>query len=123
MPIKNVARGQKLVFYLPIWNVGYSTDSFLIYGSGDVAGAYTVKYFLGAIPKESLDVTSMVKAGTFSTATLASGAYTGDATMLRVEITVDRHAVSKSTSVVTISGMSSVNIQKTDSVRISLTVK
>ena len=118
----NGGRGKKLVFYLPIWNAGNNTDSFLIRGDSDVAGTYTVKYFLGAFPKESLDITSAVTAGTFSTTALGPGAFTGDATMLRVEITVDKHAP-KGTSLVTVTGTSIVNLLKADAVRVALTVR
>ena len=97
------ARGKKLVFYLPIWNQGTWADAFLIQGGGSTIGTYTdrlgtgtytnkVRYFLGALPKDSLDITSAVTAGTYSTATLGVGGYTGLATMLRLEITVDKHA-------------------------------
>jgi len=42
--------------------------------------------------------------------------------MLRVEITVDKHAP-KGTNTVTITGISSANNLKTDSVRVALVVK
>jgi len=127
------ARGKKLAFYLPIWNIGSTPDSFLIQGSDSVTGAYTngkvigtytnlVNYFLGAIPQGSLTNTPAVVAGTFSTATLAPGAFTGEATMLRAEITVDKHAP-KGITTNTIKATSSGNFLKTDSVRVILTVK
>ena len=115
-------RGSKHVFYVPIWNAGNNTDAFLIRGDGGVAGTYTVNYFLGAIPRESVNITSAVTAGTFSTGTLGPGAFTGVATMLRVEITIDKHAP-KDKSAVTITGTSSTNIMKTDAVRVALTVR
>ena len=116
------ARGRKFVFYLPIWNAGNYSDTFLLRGTGDVAGTYTVKYWLGAIPSESLDVTAAVKAGTFSTSALGAGAFTGLATMLRVEITVDKHAP-KSVSLIKINAIPSANVLKTDTVQVKLTVK
>jgi hypothetical protein len=53
--------------------------------------------------------------GSFSTATLAPGAFTSDATMMRVEITADRAAPPGVIPVV-IRGTSSANPVKADSV-------
>jgi hypothetical protein len=84
--------GRKKVFYVAIRNAGNVSDSFLVQGSGDVAQGFTVRYFLGAIPRQSLDITDAVKAGTYTTSTLAAGATTGDATLIRVEMKVTKDA-------------------------------
>jgi hypothetical protein len=87
-------RGSKKVFFVRILNAGGVPDSFLVHGGDDVVQGYTVRYFLGAVPRESLDITAAVKAGTFATTTMAGGATTGDATLIRVEMKVSKQAFS-----------------------------
>ena len=108
-------RGKKLVFYVAFQNKGNGPDSFVVQGSGSAPGVFTVQYFLGAHPRESTDITSAVVDGSFSTATLAPGAFTSEATMMRVEITVDRSAPPGVIPAV-ITGTSSANPAKADSV-------
>ena len=62
------------------------------------SGGFTVTYRLGAKPADSVDITAAVVAGGFSTATLAAGAVTGDATMIRVEVLADKALVSPKTT-------------------------
>ena len=85
--VQKIKRGGKkpVKFYINVQNVGTSDDSFLVLGTGSTAG-FTVHYFIGAVAKESADITSQVVAGTFSTSTLASGAITSIPTMIRVEV-------------------------------------
>jgi hypothetical protein len=115
-------RGKKLVFYVAFQNRGNGPDSFMVQGNGGAPGIFTVQYFLGAYPSESTNVTSAVVGGSFSTATLAPGALTSDATMMRVEITASRAAPPGVIPVV-ITGTSSANPAKADSVRALITAK
>ena len=50
---------------------------------------------MGAIPNDSVEVSSAVESGVFSTSTLAAGATTSDSTMIRVEVFADKTLVSK----------------------------
>jgi hypothetical protein len=98
--IQNVHRGAKkgVSFYVAVKNKGTGSDQFIVQGDGS-GGGFTVSYFLGAKPSESVDVTAAVEAGTFMTDTMAAGAVTGDATMIRVVVTVpDKTLVLKNTT-------------------------
>ena len=68
--VQNVHRGAKkgLRFFVTLRNIGSAPDSFTVQGDGNATG-FTVNYFLGAIPNDSVDVTSAVEAGTFSSDT------------------------------------------------------
>lgn len=59
---------------------------------------FTVHYFLGAKPADSVDVTTAVVNGTFSTSTMAPGAITGDTSMIRVEVSASATGVGPGTS-------------------------
>lgn len=85
--VQKISRGAKkgLRFFVTLRNVGTGPDKFTVQGDGDTS-AFTVNYFLGAIPKDSQDVTSAVQAGTFSSSTLAPSATTSDSTMIRIEV-------------------------------------
>ena len=85
--IQNIHRGAKkgLRFFVMLRNVGSAPDRFTVQGDGNNA-VFTVNYFLGAIPKDSVDVTSAVQSGVFSSSTLAPAATTSDSTMIRVEV-------------------------------------
>lgn len=96
-------RGRRRVFYARVQNDGNAADSFRVQGSDDIPLGISVKYFLGAVrdrscdgvppnPPGPCDITAAVKAGTFVTGTLAPGATTSDATLIRIEITVDKLA-------------------------------
>ncbi len=84
-------------FFVTLRNVGSAPDRFTVQGVGNVTG-FTVKYFLGAIPNDSKEVTSAVESGVFSSDTLAPSATTGDATMIRVEVFADKTLVGKGTA-------------------------
>jgi putative transposon-encoded protein len=91
-----VHRGARkgLRFFVALTNVGSSPDRFTMQGDGNIPG-FTVNYFLGAIPKDSLDVSSAVESGVFSSSTLAPTATTSDSTMIRIEIFADKTLVAK----------------------------
>jgi hypothetical protein len=110
---KKVKHGKTGVFYVAVQNNGTTLDSFRIQGAGDSTG-FTVKYFLGA--KGVTDITSNVVAGVYSTASIAPGAITGDATMIRVVVTVDKTVVKGQSRDLQISGSSNSNLSKTDAV-------
>jgi len=81
---------QPVRFYVTLKNVGSAPDHFTVQGDGNggesnIVG-FTVNYFLGSAVRDSLDVSSAVKSGVFSSSTLAPTAITGDATMMRIEI-------------------------------------
>jgi hypothetical protein len=120
----NGTRGGKLVFYVAFQNKGDTPDSFLVQGSGGAPGVFTAQYFLGADPNpsESVDITSAVVGGTFATTTLGPDAYTGNDAMMRVVITVERAAPRGEIPVV-ITGTSSANPAKADSVRCLVKVR
>lgn len=94
--VQNIHRGAKkgLSFFVTVRNVGSAPDQFTVQGDGNVTG-FTVNYFLGAIPNDSVDVTSAVESGVFSTDTLAAGAVTSVATMLRIEVFADKTLIAK----------------------------
>ncbi len=85
-------RGRKKVFFVRIQNNGNAADTFRVEGTGDVPQGISVRYFLGAIPREAVDITSAVLSGAYATATMEASAFTGDATLIRVEVTVDKQA-------------------------------
>lgn len=114
-------RGRVRKFYIRIQNDGNNVDSFKVLGSGDVPGVLTVKYFLGAFG--DFDITAAVKAGTFTTSSMAAGAETGDATLIRAEITVDAAAPAGSTNSVVVTTSSSANAAKTDTVRAQVVIR
>jgi hypothetical protein len=93
---QNIHRGAKkgLRFYVTVTNVGSAPDRFTVQGDGNDTG-FTVTYYLGAIPNDSVEVSSAVESGVFSTSTLAAGATTSDSTMIRVEVFADKTLVSK----------------------------
>jgi Subtilase family/Abnormal spindle-like microcephaly-assoc'd, ASPM-SPD-2-Hydin len=92
-PIHRGAR-RPVRFYVALENVGASPDSFTVRGDGNSTG-FTVNYYLGAIVKDSTNVSSAVESGVFSTSTLAPSAFTGDSTMMRVEVFADKTLVGK----------------------------
>jgi len=82
-------------FFVSLRNIGSTADRFAVQGDGGVTD-FTVHYFLGAIPSDSIDVTSAVESGAFSTTTLAPGAITSGDSMIRVEIfAADKTLVAK----------------------------
>jgi hypothetical protein len=117
---QSVKRGKKGVFYVAIQNDGNTADSFRIQGAGDSTG-FTVKYYLGA--SGNFDITSAVLAGTFSTPKMAAGAITGDATMIRMEVTVSRTAAKGTRRNVLVSGSSNTDSSKADAVQAVVQVK
>jgi hypothetical protein len=119
VPVKG-KRGKARPFYVRVQNDGNSPDTFVMAGSGDLAQAYTVRYFLGST--DGLEITEAVKAGTFSTANLGPGALTGNATLIRVEVTAEVNAIA-GTYPVTVTFRSTSNLLKEDSVTGSVTIR
>jgi hypothetical protein len=118
----NARRGRRRVFYVRIQNDGNATDTFHVQGTGDTVQGTSVRYFLGAMRREALDITDAVKAGTYTTASMAGGATTGDATLIRVEITADKLAFSGFyETAVTVT--STTNPARSDTVKATVVVK
>jgi hypothetical protein len=115
-------RGKPRVFYVNVVNAGNNTDSFKVQGNNDEPGLFTVKYFLGAVRSDSVEITGAAKSGSFSTGTLAAGASTSDATMLRIEVTPDRAAPPGTYSVL-VTTTSGADLSKSDSVKATVSVK
>jgi hypothetical protein len=122
--VLKVRRGKKKVFYVVFQNAGIDVDNFLVDGGGDVPGQLTASYFVGAKNYNGFtnEVTSAVVVGSYSTASLASGAITGDATLLRLQVNVSRTAA-PGTNDVLITGASSLNPSKVDTVRARVIVR
>lgn len=94
-------RGSKHVFYVMFQNLGNNPAYFDLGVVESFSSTNTTaRYFLGAKPSESTEVTSMVESQTLTTATLEPGAYTSDPTMLRVEIDIGKKAPKGTNSVV-----------------------
>jgi len=120
--VRNIHRGARkgLKFYVAVKNTGTANDNFLVHGDGS-SGGFTVSYFLGAKPSESVDVTAAVEAGTFSTATMAPGAVTGSSTMIRVEVLADKTLVAAGTTkTFTLTFSSASDPSSEDAVRVTV---
>jgi hypothetical protein len=113
-------RSEKRVFFVRIKNSGNAVDSFKV-TEADSEGAITVRYFLGA--DSALEITDQVKAGTFTTASLAAGAETSNATLVRVEVKVASNAPSASVNSVLIRATSEADPTKQDTVRARVRVR
>jgi hypothetical protein len=125
---QNVRRGARHgpKYYVAVKNAGSGPDQFLVQSQQIAGGAgFVVNYFLGAKPSESMDVTAAVEAGTFATSTMGPGAVTGNATMIRVEVTVpDKTVVAKGTTATfTLTFTSASNPTEQDTVRITVVAK
>jgi hypothetical protein len=123
--VQKVVRGAKqpVKFYVAVQNVGSGADQFLVRGDGS-SGGFTVRYFLGAKPVDSIDVSSAVVSATFATSTMAPGAFTGDATMVRVEVLADKNIVAKGTTkTFTLTFSSTNDPTRQDTVRATVTAK
>ena len=118
----NARRGRRRVFYVRIQNDGNATDTFHVRGTGDIVQGSSVRYFLGAMRRGALDITDAVKAGTYTTASMAGGATTGDATLIRVEITADKLAFSGFYET-TVTVTSTTNTARSDTVKATVVVK
>ncbi len=134
--VQKGSRGAKKVFYVLFKNAGNAADAFqlrpnekgLIATNNTVVTTNaTVRYFLGANPKDSSDVTAMMEAGSLTTGTLAPGAVTDDTTLLRVEITASKNTktikIPSGTNTVVITGSSAHDSTKSDSVAAVVPVK
>ena len=119
-----VRRGKKNVFYIAFQNVGSGADSFKVDGGGNVPGQLTVNYFVGAKNFNGItnQVTSAVVANSYSTASLAAGAITGDSTLLRLQVTVSPTAVA-GTNDILVTAQSSINPTRVDTVRARVIVR
>jgi len=85
-----------VAYYVAVKNDGTSSDRFMVRG-GQLSGGsgWTVKYYLGAKPSESVEITAAVMAGTFATSTMETGAITDESTMIRAEVFADKTVVLK----------------------------
>jgi hypothetical protein len=122
---QTVRRGAKqpVKFYVSVKNVGSAADRFLVRGDGS-SGGFTVNYFLGAKPVDSVDVSSIVESSTFATSTMEAGAFTGDATMIRIQVLADKNIVAKGTTkTFTLTFSSASDPSKQDTVRATVTAK
>ncbi|HUI05396.1 MAG TPA: choice-of-anchor D domain-containing protein [Verrucomicrobiae bacterium] len=89
--VQRIHPGERRRFYIAVKNAGSTADQFKIDATAG-GGGFTVQYFLGARPGFSTEVSDAATNATptLATATLAAGAYTGDATMMRVVIKADK---------------------------------
>jgi hypothetical protein len=116
--------GSKHVFYVMFQNIGNNPAFFNIGVAESFSATNTVaRYFLGAKPSDSTEVTSMVESQTLTTATLAPGAYTSDSTMLRVEIDIGKKSPKgTNTVVITVTAPNEVPV-RSDQVQARVIVK
>jgi hypothetical protein len=119
-----VRRGKSKTFYIAVQNAGSGAESFTVTGDGSYSGQWTVGYFVGAKNYDGFtnDVTSAVVAGSYATTTLAAGAITGDATLLRLQVTVSPTAASGTNNIL-VTARSPLNPSKADTVRAQIIVK
>lgn len=115
-------QGKVRHYYVALQNDGNATDRFKIQGPASLPGFATVRYYLGANLKDSLDITDAVVNGTYLTANLAAGATTGDATLIRVDVTVEPSATAGTQSLL-VTVTSASNGTKQDAAKVTVTVK
>ena len=85
-----------VAYYVAVKNDGSAPDQFTVKGGQLSSGAgWTVKYYLGAKPSESMDITAGVMAGNFQTSLMGPGVVTDESTMIRVEVFGDKTVLSK----------------------------
>lgn len=108
-------------YYVAVQNVGSGSDQFTVQSTQISGGqGWTVNYLLGANPKDSVDITAGVNAGTYATGSLAPGAVTSDSTMILVEVFADKTVVTKGTTAIFTLTFTSVNDPSAqDTVRIT----
>jgi hypothetical protein len=116
-----IRRGARrgLRFYVTLRNIGSAPDRFTVQGDGNDTG-FTVNYYLGSVIKDSLPVTSAVESGVFSSSTLAPGAITSTATMIRVEVFADKTLVRSVTKTFKLTFSSAGDPTKVDVVKITV---
>jgi hypothetical protein len=92
-----IAEGKHgVAYYIAVKNDGSGPDQFTVQSVQSSGGSgWTVNYYLGVKPSESVDITAAVQAGTFATSTMEAGAVTGDSTMIRAEVFADKAIVLK----------------------------
>jgi hypothetical protein len=121
-----IAEGKHgVAYYVAVKNDGSTPDQFTVHG-GQIGGGsgWTVKFYLGAKPSESVDVTTGVLAGTFATSSMEAGAVTDESTMIRAEVFADKTLVVKGTKATFTLTFSSVNDPAAqDAVRITAVAK
>jgi hypothetical protein len=112
-------------YYVAIENVGSVVDQFNVQSTQISGGqGFAVKYYLGAKPVDSVDITAAVEAGTFATTSMAPGAITGDTTMIRAEVVADKTVVARGTTAIFALTFSSVSDPLSqDTVRITAVAK
>jgi hypothetical protein len=119
---QKVKRGSQrgATFFVAVKNAGSSADQFEVTGDGS-AGGFTVNYSLGA--DGTADISGAVTNGTFATSTLAAQAVTGDATMIRVDVTADAGITKGTRRTFTLLFTSVSDPAKKDAVRATVTAK
>ena len=120
----SIGRNKKKVFYIAFKNAGTIMDAFPVSGGGNVPGQLTVNYYVGAKDYNGIvnEVTAAVLANTYSTSSLAPGAITGDATLLRLQVTIDPNATRGTVYNIPVTARSSLNAAKQDTVVVQVTV-
>jgi hypothetical protein len=107
-------------YYVAAENDGSGSDQFTVQGAQISGGSgWTVNYFVGAKPSESMDITTAVQAGTYTTAAMAAGAVTGDSTMIRAEVFADKTLVKGTQATFTLTFTSVSDATQQDTVRIT----
>jgi hypothetical protein len=109
-----VRRKKTKKFYILVQNDGNAPDAIRVEGTGGDPGTATTRYFLGDLG--TFDITVATETHAFTTSTLAAGASTGAATLIRLEVTAEPLAVKRTTVTVPITGISVADPSKTDTV-------
>ncbi|HTS17845.1 MAG TPA: choice-of-anchor D domain-containing protein [Verrucomicrobiae bacterium] len=119
---ENVHGGAKngVKYYIAVKNVGSGPDQFTVQSTQIDGGAgWTVNYYLGSKPSESVDITSAVMAGTYTTSTMGAGAVTSDSTMIRAEVFATKGIKKPTTATFTLTFTSISDPTQQDTVRIT----
>ena len=114
--VRQIHPGQKCKFFVAVKNAGSDPDQFKIDADPSPSG-FTVKYFLGAKPAFSTEVSDAATNATLATATMAAGAHTGDATMMRVVVKADKHVPRGTVATFVIRFTSATDPTKVDAVQ------
>ncbi|MGA2602632.1 MAG: choice-of-anchor D domain-containing protein [Verrucomicrobiia bacterium] len=123
---KAIEKGRHGVrYYVAVENDGSGPDQFTVQSTQVSGGSgWTVNYYIGANPSESMDITTAVQAGTYETAAMETGAVTGDSTMIRAEVFADKTLVKKGTQATfTLTFTSVSDTAQQDTVRITALAK
>lgn len=110
-----VTRGRNGVRnYIAIRNIGSTADEFIVQGPAEDNG-FRVRYYLGTTT--DIEITDEVSGAGFEIGRLAPATITGDATMLRIDLSVETNVVRGTTNSFLITVTSSRDPSKQDAVR------